>query len=219
MQLHTVYEKLVYSITQFPKSGQTNSLVLEFVNCLASDFEVVGGTEAEKRGFVEALNRASEKTFNSPCVSRHLFHALVNLGDYEQAEHALRTYLYLVGLESKALVDSRSITPALASDSFGFNTPVPSANEVENLAVAEKHSDVGPPQKTQEIESTENKIHVLVVAVKMYCEDLCKGADAVAVAEMAEQVYTQATNLSLNGAEVYRTLGVAFGFLASQSNN
>ncbi|CAO3656012.1 unnamed protein product [Mucor fragilis] len=225
MQLHTVYEKLVYSLAHFPRSGQPNALVLDFVDRLAQDFELVGGTETEKRGYVEALNRASLKTFNSPCVTRHLFHALVQLGDYEEAEHALRTYLYLVDLESKVMVESRSTTAALASDSFGYNTPVPSADEVEELAIAENMKKSDGPQRSEEVETLDNKIKLLVTAVKMYCKELCKGSDAVNMAEMAERIYAKEMASSdqhddhfiETGAVVYRTLGVAFGFLASQT--
>lgn len=209
MQLHTVYERLVYSLTHFPRSGQMNSLVLDFVDRLASDFSLVGGTETEKRGFVEALNRASLRTFNSPCVTRHLFHALVNLGDYEEAEHALRTYLYLIGLESKSLFDSR--IPALASDVFGAPV-VP--DEIEQLAVAEANKKLEDPQ--QRVELTKDKINLLTAAVKMYCLDLARGTDAVTVAELAYHVYKVENGIAL-GAQVHRVLGIAFGFLASQS--
>jgi hypothetical protein len=225
MQLHTIYEKLVYSLVSFPKSGQSSTLVLDFVNRLAADFELIGGSEVEKRGYVEALNRASLKTFNSPCVTRHLFHALVQLGDYEEAEHALRTYLYLVGLESKAILDARSTTSALASDAFGFNTPVPNADEAEELAIREQAKMTDGPQRSLEIESIENKVVVLITAVRMYCQELEKGTEAVYMAEIAEHLYTtELTNKDqhdesfiLLGAQVYRTLGAAFGFLAGQS--
>ncbi|CAO3629040.1 unnamed protein product [Mucor hiemalis] len=218
IQLHTIYEKLVYSLAHFPKSGKVNTMVLDFVNRLAADFELIGGSEAEKRGYVEALNRASSKTFNSPCVIRHLFHALISLGDFEQAEHALRTYLYLVGLESKTLIDLRSTTPALAFDSFGFNTPIPITDEVEELSIANKAKKADGPQRSEEVETTENKINVLVEAVKMYCQDLSKGADAVNLAEIAEHIYKSTDNqLNLDGAQIYRVLGVAFSFLASQT--
>ncbi|KAL9556166.1 hypothetical protein MBANPS3_001996 [Mucor bainieri] len=228
MQLHTVYEKLVYALAHFPRSGQPNALVLDFVDRLAEDFELMGGsscTETEKRGYVEALNRASLKTFNSPCVTRHLFHALVQLGEYEEAEHALRTYLYLVDLESKAMVESRSTTAALASDAFGYNTPVPSADEVEELAIAEHTKESDGPQRSEEVETLDHKLKLLMTAVSMYCKELCRGSDAVRMAEMAERLYAKAMadndqhddHFVETGAVVYRALGVAFGFLASQT--
>ncbi|KAG2206740.1 hypothetical protein INT47_003682 [Mucor saturninus] len=209
MQLHTVYEKLVYSIAHFPKSGQMNALVLDFVDQLAADFALVGGTETEKRGYVEALNRASLRTFNSPCVTRHLFHALVNLGDYEEAEHALRIYLYLIGLESPALLDSR-IAP-LASDVFGAPL-VP--DEIEELAVAEASVKIDDPQQREEVVA--DKINVLSVAVQMYCNELGRGVDAVTVAELAYGVY-KLDHGAVLGAQVQRILGIAYGFLASQT--
>ncbi|CEP11254.1 hypothetical protein [Parasitella parasitica] len=225
LQLHTIYEKLVYSLVHFPRSGQMNTLVIDFVDSLAEDFEMVGGSETEKRGYVEALNRASMKTFNSPCITRHLFHALVKLGDYEQAEHALRTYLYLVGLESKALVESRAATAALASDSFGYNTSVPGTDKVDELAVAEKLKKSDGPQRSEQVETFDSKIKLLVTAVEMYCRELGKGADAVNMAEMAEQLYSKEmaannqhdAHFIETGALIYRIQGAAFGFLASQT--
>lgn len=225
MQLHTIYEKLVYSLASFPKSGQNSTLVLDFVNRLAADFELMGGSEVEQRGYIETLNRASLKTFNSPSVTRHLFHALVQLGDFEEAEHALRTYLYLVGLESKAILDARSTTSALASDTLGFNTPVPSPDELEELTISEQAKKTDGPQRSLEKENVENKVKVLIAAVRMYIQELSKGAEAVYMAEMAERVYTTELTskdqhdglASLLGAQVYRTLGAAVGFLAGQS--
>ncbi|KAI8340377.1 hypothetical protein EDC96DRAFT_449880 [Choanephora cucurbitarum] len=223
IQLYTIYEKLVYTLTQFPRSGESSSLVLNFVNRFAKDFALIGGSETEKRGYLEALNRAHLKTFNSPCITRHVFHGLISLGDYQEAEHALHTYLYLVGLESKALFDAKSDTPALASDSFGYSTPVPHAdgqNEVEHLEQALKSDG---PEKSSEEESAIDQVGVITAGVKMYCQELSKGAEAVRIAELSEMIYKRACNekvaegLNVLGAEVYHTLGIALGFLASQT--
>ncbi|KAI8971935.1 hypothetical protein BDF20DRAFT_709137 [Mycotypha africana] len=195
------------------------------INELAADFELINASETELRGFIDVLNRASTKTFNSPCVTRHLFHALVQLGDYEEAELALRTYLYLVGLESKALLDGRSMTPALATDALGYNIPVPSSDIKEEISfLKEAHKSDGP-QRSEEQETAESKIKVLITAVHMYCKELCKGSEAVYVAELAADVYTtevasrkeQSTQFEKVGVEVFRSLGVAFGFLGSQT--
>ncbi|KAI8076712.1 uncharacterized protein B0P05DRAFT_545559 [Gilbertella persicaria] len=219
IQLHTVYEKLVYTIVQFPRSGESSSLVVRFVNKLAEDFALVGGSETEKRGYLEALNRASLKTFNSPCITRHLFHALISLGDYEEAEHALRTYLYLIGLESKALLEERSSTAALASDSFGYSTPVPTANREEEFKLVEHALKADGPERSKEVETVKDQISVIAAAVKMYCQELSKGAEAVYVAELAELVYKHVFDDSqkILGAQVYRILGIALGFLATQT--
>ncbi|KAI7906808.1 uncharacterized protein BX663DRAFT_548947 [Cokeromyces recurvatus] len=222
MQLHTTYEKLVYAIAYFPRSGQLNSLVLDFVNRLAEDLEIVGSSESEIRGFIEVLNRAALRTFNSPCIMRHLFHSLYQLGDYEEAQHALHTYLYLVGLESKALIDMKSTTNAVASDAFGYLTPVPITDEKEELALEKGAKKLDGPERSQEKESIQDQINVLLAAVKMYSQELLKGPDAVHMAELAEHVYSAAnheedTEFIQLGAQIYLALGVAFGFLANQT--
>ncbi|KAI8380198.1 hypothetical protein BD560DRAFT_7187 [Blakeslea trispora] len=223
IQLYTVYEKLVYTLTQFPRSGESSSLVLDFVNRFARDFALVGGSETEKRGYLEALNRAHLKTFNSPCITRHIFHGLVSLGDYHEAEHALHTYLYLVGLESKALFDAKSDAPALASDSFGYSTPVPLADSQQDEAQIEQALKTDGPERSDEKESVADQVGVITAGVKMYCHQLSKGAEAVRISEFADIVYKRACQheitdeLRLLGAEVYLTLGTALGFLASQT--
>ncbi|KAI9273524.1 hypothetical protein EDC94DRAFT_511181 [Helicostylum pulchrum] len=210
MQLHTIYEKLIYAITKFPKSGQLHTLIIDFIERFANDFDLVGGTEAEKRGFVEVLNRASLRTFNSACVTRHLFHALVKLGDFEEAELALRTYLYLEGLESESLMDLSRTTAALASNS---SIPVPPDYQIESLEIGHQNQ-LQDPQPWQE--TAENKIGVLTGAVKMYCQELAKGTEAVRMAELAIAVYNEETCHEF-GPQVYRILGISFGFLASQT--
>jgi hypothetical protein len=208
MQLYATYEKLIYANAQFPRSGQHSNDVLEFVNKLASDFELINSTsEQDIRGYIEALNRASAKTFNSPCVTRHLFMGLMRLGDIEEAEHALQAYLYLTGIES--MDESRNSTPALASDPFGCFTPMPTHRH---------HGKERSPPKSEEVETLENKVKVLVAAVGMYCKYLCKGTDAVRMAQLAMDEYDAASDKDVSlGAEIYRVLGAATGFLASQS--
>ncbi|KAI8890508.1 TPR-like protein [Backusella circina FSU 941] len=220
MQLYTTYEKLIYVNAQFPRSGQHSQEVLEFVNKLACDFEMINSTsEQEIRGYIEALNRAAAKTFNSPCVTRHLFMGLMRLGDFEEAEYALHAYLYLTGLESME-EDSRHSVPALASDHFGCFTPMPPLQEHHHVDDAKKS-----PPKSEERETLENKVKVLVTAVGMYCKYLCKGTDAVRMAQLAKDVYHEDTIKALTpsdkhlllGAEIYRVLGAATSFLASQT--
>lgn len=220
MQLYTIYEKLVNSLVQFPKPGKPNRLMLDFIETFAADFELVGGAETEWRGFIEVLNRAALKTFNSPCVTRHLFLALFQLGDYEEAEQALRSYLYLSGLESKAMLDARDMTPALATDASGYNTPIPNPNE------SDEHPEE-TPSRSQEVESTRDKLSVLTTAVKMYCTELSKGSEAVYVAELALRVYDKEIVKQEHQPEdaiqlrstVYRAAGIAYGFLATQSKS
>ncbi|KAI8976798.1 hypothetical protein BDB01DRAFT_802608 [Pilobolus umbonatus] len=217
MELHTTYEQLVYTVIDFPQSGKINVLVLDFVKRLTRDFELVGGTEAEKRGYIEVLHRASSKTFNSPSIMRYLFRGLFDLGDYGEAERALHTYLYLVGLEPKVLFESRSKTPALAVDSSDHYTPVPTINEEEEIALSNKAKRMDGPKRLQEDETAKDKVEVLVLAVRMYCKELGKGAEAAYMAEMAEDIYRSfEIDIQLK-AEILRVVGAAFGYLASQT--
>lgn len=230
-QLHTIYEKMLYLDVPLPKAGQVNERVLDFVDQFASDFELIGTSAHDLRGFVEALDRASQRTFNSPLITRHLFHALVRLGEFEEAEHALQSYLYLVGLVSHGWKETHRDGQALATDKTGLNMPVPvarpdiSTDELDQTLPERRESIVGDIStiKSNEKEEIVDTLHVLVTAIKMYCNDLCRGVDAVEMAEITKELLQKqtkrdrTTSLLEIGAEVYRAVGVAYGLLGYQT--
>ncbi|KAI9480344.1 MAG: hypothetical protein EXX96DRAFT_562241 [Benjaminiella poitrasii] len=231
-QLHTIYEKMLYTVTPLPKAGQVNTHVLEFIDQFAKDFELIGTTAYDLRGFVEVLDRASQKTFNSPLITRHLFLALVRLGEFEEAEHALHSYLYLVGLATHGWKETRQESQALVTDARGVNMPVPisrpdveTAEDSEQILPVKRESILGDISeiKSTEKEEVEDTLHVLVTAVKMYCNELSRSVDAVEVAEIAKELYQKQnprmrkTVLLDIGASVYRALGAAYGFLGRQT--
>ncbi|EPB92511.1 hypothetical protein HMPREF1544_00524 [Mucor circinelloides 1006PhL] len=230
-QLHTIYEKMLYLDVPLPRAGQVNQRVLDFVNQFANDFELMGTSAHDLRGFVEALDRASQRTFNSPLITRHLFHALVRLGEFEEAEHALHAYLYLVGLVSHGWKETHRDGQALATDKTGLNMPVPlarpdiSTDELEQTLPERRESIVGDIStiKSNEKEEIADTLHVLVDAIRMYSNDLCRGVDAVEMAEIAKELLQKQTrkermsSLLDIGAEVYRAVGVAYGLLGYQT--
>lgn len=231
-QLHTIYEKMLYLEVPLPRAGEVNTRVLDFVDQFASDFELIGTTAHDLRGFVEALDRASQRTFNSPLITRHLFHALVRLGECEEAEHALQSYLYLVGLVSHGWKETHKDGQALATDKSGFNMPVPiPRTEIEHLEddededEGETNNEIGDIAdiKNSEKEKIADTLDVLVTSIKMYCNDFCRGVDAVEMAEIAKELYQKqpkrerTTTLLGSGVQVFRAAGVAYGLLATQS--
>ncbi|KAI8348866.1 hypothetical protein BD560DRAFT_237956 [Blakeslea trispora] len=230
-QLHTTYEKMLYLDTPLPKAGQVNSHILDFIDQLASDFELIGATTHELRGFVEVLDRASQRTFNSPSITRHLFNALFRLGEYTEAQHALHAYLYLVGLVSHGWKESRQDGMAVAIDRTRSSIPAPHARpDIVKDSTERRPSNVRESMMSDmtevgdvEKEQVKDILHVLLDAIRMYCQELDQGVDAVEIAEMAKELYQkqpkyrQATDLAEVGASVYRALGSAYSLLASQT--
>lgn len=228
-QLHTIYEKMLYLEVPLPRAGEVNTPVLDFVDQFASDFELIGSTAHDLRGFVEALDRASQRTFNSPLITRHLFCALVRLGEYDEAEHALQAYLYLVGLVSHGWKETHRDGQALATDKTGLNMAVPKPRpEIEDNDEFEATVPAGEIGDISDIKNSEKEniidtLEVLIAAIKMYCKDLSRGVDAVEMAEIAKELYQKQpktermTNLLETGAHVYRASGVAYGLLGCQS--
>lgn len=217
--LHTIYEKMLHTESPLPQAGQVNTRVLDFVNQFANDFELLGTTAYDLRGFVEVLDRASQKTFNSPLITRHLFLALVRLGEFDEAEHALGSYLYLVGLVSHGWRETRRDGRALATDGQGTNVAVPDIRPDIEPNEMEPVDDMANIKATEK-EDVKDTLKLITVAIKMYSNDLGRGVDAVEMAEIAKQLYQQQPkqdHLVEIGAEVYRAVGLSFGLLGHQS--
>jgi hypothetical protein len=97
LQLHELYEDAVHRCTKFPRSGHLNRFALDMANQIMHDRELIGPTtRAERRAVVELLYRTTELTFQSPAIMRHLVHALIALGEYEEAELALSSFANMI---------------------------------------------------------------------------------------------------------------------------
>ncbi|KAL1917580.1 uncharacterized protein VTP21DRAFT_3973 [Calcarisporiella thermophila] len=95
------WEKTLFTVTKFPKSGDVNDLIIELVEHEMENLNMLGNNDLkELRRVVELLHRATEKTFNSPCILRHLVKCLIVLGEFNEAEHAIDSYLELVGMSN-----------------------------------------------------------------------------------------------------------------------
>lgn len=144
--------------------------------------------------------------------------------------HALRSYLYLVGLRSQAWDDSRLNGDALALDTKGNNVPTPPVNGSvfqrlvdESISSDSKHATLASSRGDGvESESTRDILNVLLSAVRMYCDCLQNGPAAVEMAELAKRKWDRLQDhLKVQwirlGAHVERNLGAAYGLLAHQS--
>ncbi|KAI8077855.1 uncharacterized protein BX664DRAFT_270576 [Halteromyces radiatus] len=223
--LHTIYERIVYSLVSFPHSGDSNPMIYEMVDRLADDMELIDDSPVELRNYIEMLNRATQRTFNSSRITRHLFHALVRLGDFKEAEHALTSYLYLVGLQSQVTRETKDWGDAITIDKHGRASTIPFMNEslLKQLAEDALSESMLYTDKRYDHESVESIVNVLIAGVRMYCKYLRKGTEAVELAELAKIVLevTGANNIigSRLGGIVYRYLGVAYGLMASDTTD
>ncbi|KAG2179608.1 hypothetical protein INT44_006456, partial [Umbelopsis vinacea] len=245
-QLHKSYEDKLYAVTAFPKAGQSNGQVIEFVNQLVHDLNLMGDavSSVELRGLVETLYRAIQKTFNSPVIVRHLFIALARLGEYDEAKHALQSYLRLIGLSTQAQDESRRNGEALVTYADGRAMPVPiiadthvgevldemmGTSGVENEAL-QFNSDRAKDEKTIASKHKGEQEHdldillCLIEAVRMFCKELDQGVEAVEVAELLHKVLKRSTTVTVAShpaicAQVSRMVGASYSLLASQTHD
>lgn len=218
-QLHAIYEKMLYMQVPMPRAGQVNQPVLDFVDQLMVDFELMGTTTQDLRGLREVLDRAAQRTFNSPSITRHLYNTLYRLGEYDEAEYALRSYLHLVDLISYDWAETHKNGDALAIDQDGISMTIPTARPDLPEDVAQDESDCIGDIKNVESEQVSDKLQVLITAIRMYCNDLAKSVDAVEMAEIAKELYQKnKTKIPISiAAYLHRAIGVAYGLLGCQS--
>ncbi|KAI8147905.1 hypothetical protein BJV82DRAFT_311037 [Fennellomyces sp. T-0311] len=231
-KLRMIYETMLLSTATFPRADQVNTQVLEFVDQLAELVELAPWSVSDLRAFAEAFNRATQKAFNSPRITRHQFRVQVKLGEYKEAHYVFRTYMYLVGFITQAQYESRMDGEALASDSDGQAVPIPTIKPETIRQMVHDRGEVDDgnivpgksiaSRRTVEKESTTDVLEVLLLGVKMFCEDLDKGSEAVEVAEIARNVFDMEFNKQKEswksyGARVYRAAGTAYGLLGAQT--
>ncbi|KAI9263323.1 hypothetical protein BDA99DRAFT_509951 [Phascolomyces articulosus] len=237
MRLRSIYETLLHASASFPRADQVNPVVLDYVDQVGDLIDLVPWPIADLRAFAESLGRATQKAFNSPRIMRQQFRTQIKLGEFKEAHYAFRSYLYLVGLTSQARDESRFHGEALATDNEGNNIPVPliKTEEIRQMikdrgATMDEQGHVQngksiASKRSVEKETTEDVLNVLLSAIKMLCEDLERGAEAVEMAEIAKNVFEMelkpkqevSSCITLFGTRVYRAAGTAYGLLATQT--
>nr|POE65148.1 putative cargo-transport protein ypp1 [Quercus suber] len=107
-QIESIYESLLLSETQFPRSSDTNLEVEEWVTQATANWKIFtgpswsdgelggGGKEGVSRGILNMLYRAASKTFHSTAILRQLFTVHASIGEFELAMHAFRSYEEIV---------------------------------------------------------------------------------------------------------------------------
>ncbi|KAI1311552.1 hypothetical protein EDD11_003434 [Mortierella claussenii] len=112
-QIHAYWEDALYAVTSFPKAEEKNWRVLVMIEQIVEDRKLLGpGNDADKRVLVETIYRASQRTFHSPRILRFLFFALVEMGQYDEAELALQAYLDQAEINRKVKsVGDEALTP------------------------------------------------------------------------------------------------------------
>ncbi|KAF7986875.1 hypothetical protein HWV62_12618 [Athelia sp. TMB] len=154
----TDYRAVLSSTTKFPKAGERNTGVEEYVDlCVAGWQAAYGGGKAGGGGeegagwVVDILWWATRLTFNSPRVFRHMTRVFAAAGDTALARRTLRLYATLV---AKAYETQLATATGTAS-----STPSPTASE-EAIEKADVDADA---------DSDANWVDTLVFGARMLC--------------------------------------------------
>ncbi|KAF8933122.1 hypothetical protein BGZ47_011022 [Haplosporangium gracile] len=190
-QIHAYWEDSLYAVTAFPKADEKNWRVLSMIEQIVEDRKLIGpSNDADKRVLVETIYRASQKTFQSPRILRFLFFALVEMGQYDEAVLALKSYLDLAEINLKVM-----------------------STAAEEVLTNEQRIRL-------DIESEYDITSVMVEGSRLYGKELGQASEALACAEKAlsniQQYLGQEEAKDLNFyANTYR--GIAYGLQAAQA--
>ncbi|EGO23192.1 hypothetical protein SERLADRAFT_439938 [Serpula lacrymans var. lacrymans S7.9] len=104
------YQTILSSSTYFPKAGQHNVRVEDFVDLCVAVWETSGALDDRARWVLDILWWATRLTFNSYRIFRHMTRLLYVSGDSELAKRTLRLYVQVVGKSREAGFDEDADT-------------------------------------------------------------------------------------------------------------
>ncbi|CAO3618316.1 unnamed protein product [Cunninghamella blakesleeana] len=233
-QLYTVYESMLYHSLSHPSSPSssklsTNDILYDFVNLMAGDLDIILETTDDLYGFKEFIERVAEKAFNSPNLSRHLFSVLVQLGELDEAQHVLQSYLQSCGHMTFEWHEKCKDGNSIIQDSQGELITEPYIQHFENNISSPSPSNNNNNKTNNDndniymdgkdiYESIKNQLNVLLIAIEMYCKDLSKPSQAVEMAELALNIAKNHLSIVQDYymSKIYDAAGISYGLLASQ---
>ncbi|RKP07381.1 hypothetical protein THASP1DRAFT_30806 [Thamnocephalis sphaerospora] len=206
IQLHEIYEDAVHRCSKFPRSGQLNQLPLEMADRIVFDWKLIGAaTRGERRAIM--LYRATELTFQSPAIMRHLINALIALGEYEEAELALESYADLVTKRGNIV----------SAHDMGVQ---------QDTATSERQGSKGSlvaktmPFVREDAEHPQKAVETLLVGARLKLTDLGKPKDGVKFAELAIRLCEESENVveAYTHSIAWQLTGVGYGLMAREAN-
>ncbi|KAH7886691.1 hypothetical protein F5I97DRAFT_2017699 [Phlebopus sp. FC_14] len=99
------YRTILDKSTYFPRAGERNVKVEDFVDLCVAVWEASGAMPDRARWVIDVLWWATRFTFNSYRIFRHMARLLYVSGDHELAKRFLRLYVEIVSKSREAGVD------------------------------------------------------------------------------------------------------------------
>ncbi|KAK9765547.1 hypothetical protein K7432_006033 [Basidiobolus ranarum] len=188
--VHSMYETLLYSVTTFPKAGHVNQKVLDMVEQAIKDWEIMNvGNASHTRQLVDILYRATQYTFNSPRILRHLVKSLYDLGEYSEAEMAISSYVELT--EKTAFeIECRRKNTAFSEDTL-----------YEGL----------------EVEDVVDRIEVLVMGATLKAKELRKSHESLELVEKLLVLAIHPEVPQILKAKSWQTAGLVYGLITNEA--
>ncbi|KAG0046743.1 hypothetical protein BGZ90_008094, partial [Linnemannia elongata] len=192
-EIHAYWEDSLYAVTAFPGANEKNWRVLVMIEQIIEDRKLLGpGNDADKKALVETIYRASQKTFQSPRILRFLFFALVEKGQYDEAELALKAYLDMAEINHK-------VKGTTAEDSLTHDERV-----------------------RLDVESRYDITTVMIAGSRLYSKELAKPQEALKCASGAlDNIHEHLQNHELVADllnDAYQCQGIAYGLQASTTH-
>lgn len=96
LKVQSIYESLLMQVVSFPKAGQLNSIILEYVDLVMQNWKNMGNDLDYAETIVDTIYNAISKTYKSHRLLRYLMDVLISLKNYGEARRTLKLYIELV---------------------------------------------------------------------------------------------------------------------------
>ncbi|KAF9509208.1 hypothetical protein BS47DRAFT_1397092 [Hydnum rufescens UP504] len=157
------YRRILEVVTRFPKAGEQNTLVNDFVDMSVGIWERGGCDEAQTDWIIDILWWATRLTFYSQRIMRHLTRLLLASSDFPQAKRTFKLYVQLVskGRQTSAGEVSLQLQRRAQEDLLADHPSVIASEEMcENGSKADSRGDR---------DSDQTFVGAMLFGVRMLC--------------------------------------------------
>ncbi|KAJ8585710.1 hypothetical protein M405DRAFT_883707, partial [Rhizopogon salebrosus TDB-379] len=183
------YRTILDSCTSFPRAGERNVKVEDFVDLCVAVWEASGAMSDRVHWVLDILWWATRLTFNSYRVYRHMTRLLSVSGDTELAKRTLRLYTHVVSKAREAQVDD------FDTDRHWVETLIDGARMLCRLAISRQDGIDDAKEAGEMIEKSKTRLDEddkeMVARVA-----LAEGVWYTTLAIIEQDPYTRPTRLS-----------------------
>ncbi|KAG2205636.1 hypothetical protein INT47_007992 [Mucor saturninus] len=213
--LMNLYRHLFTTLSPFLKPVAQGEYGLALAKMIMEGHDITGWGETNHiRRVLQFLYGVKNATFNHATVNRYIFLTLLRLGSLEEAKHALRAYLDLMGVPD---FDTDFVLDDAMDETFNPHQKDHVTDQTPHITTVSKATHI--LQRLSPHEPLDAVIHVLLAGIQLYGDEEQNGVLAAYLSDLALDLLLMRSESSSDTKldEVYRARGSSYGLIAAQS--